>query len=72
MYKMSLPKALLLVGIFGLVTGVSVSMLKQSLNIDPSSTIGNMIGSGIIGAASATLLIWVQRRVSAGHSSLEC
>lgn len=67
MHKMSVPKALLLTGGIALVTGVAVSMLKQSLNIDPSTTLGTMAGPAVFGAVSASLLIWVQRCVRAGR-----
>ena len=67
MYKMSLPKALLVLGVVGFVTGVLGAILKQSLIIDPSSTFGKVVGPATFAAIAVPVLIWVQRRVSAGH-----
>lgn len=67
MYKMSLPKALLVLGIIGIVVGVLGAILKQSLAIDPSSTFGKVIGPATFAAIAVAVLLWAQRQVSAGH-----
>ncbi len=67
MYKISLPKALLVFGIVGLVAGVFAAVLKQSLSIDPASTFDKVVGPATFVAIALPVLIWVQRRVSAGH-----